>query len=118
MDLTDDVVTFFLLLVFRVACTSICSNEIAGSSLGTLHNVGALTGLTVILVGLDGVMLGSGRSSSCSVGGGGRRSSLAMAEARGGGGGVGGGGGGGEWGGGRSRSPLMLGGGVGKEMLS
>lgn len=91
MDLTDDAVTFFLLLVSRVACTSICSNEITGSSLGTLHNVGALTGLTVILVGLDGVMLGSGRrSSSCSVGGGGRRSSSAVA--RGGGGGVGGGG--------------------------
>lgn len=117
MHLTDDVVTFFF-LVSCAAFTSIFSNEIAGSSLGTLHNVGAFTGLTDILVGLDGVMLGSGRSSSCSVGGGGRRSSLAMAEARGGGGGVGGGGGGGEWGGGRSRSPLMLGGGVGKEMLS
>lgn len=111
-DLTDFVLTFFLLLVSRAACTSICSNEIPGSSLGTLHNAGALTGLTVILVGLDGVMLGSGRrSNSWTVGGGGRRSRSAIA--RGGSGGVGGGGkwsssvftgshGGGVGGGGRS----------------
>lgn len=91
VDLSDDVMTFFLLSCTE--CAFICSNEIAGSSLGTLQSIGALTGLTVIFVGLDGVRLGSGRmSSSCSVGGGGRRSNSAVAGAGGGGDGDGGGG--------------------------